>query len=376
MFRKLGGTLVLLLALPALGYQEKSKDKPATPEQQYQALLKEQNDAMSSFQKAYRQAKTQKEKAELIAKKSPRPEKAAPKFLALAEEHPKDPAALDALIWVATQTTGVGKDNSHTRALSLLLRDHIQSDKLGQVCQRLAMSVNPEEADLLRAILDKNPSKDVQAEACLALAQRLDRTALLLRLMEERPEMAMDYERILGGKEKVEELRKKGVATIDAESGRYFQDFGEKYAAKLKPERMAELCQHLGRSGGTGVQSLLRMLIEHDTRRDVQGVACLALGQSLKSMAERLPEAKAKDAEKLRRESEEMFNRAANKYADVKLPFRGTIGETAKSNLYELRHLSIGMTGPDIVGEDADSKSFKLSDYRGKVVLLDFWGHW
>ena len=30
-------------------------------------------------------------------------------------------------------------------------------------------------------------------------------------------------------------------------------------------------------------------------------------------------------------------------------------------------------TAPDIVGTDQDGKEFKLSDYRGKVVLLDFW---
>jgi hypothetical protein len=31
---------------------------------------------------------------------------------------------------------------------------------------------------------------------------------------------------------------------------------------------------------------------------------------------------------------------------------------------------------PEIEGTDQDGKSFKLSDYRGKVVLLDFWGNW
>jgi cytochrome oxidase Cu insertion factor (SCO1/SenC/PrrC family) len=32
-----------------------------------------------------------------------------------------------------------------------------------------------------------------------------------------------------------------------------------------------------------------------------------------------------------------------------------------------------GKRAPEIVGVDADGVSFKLSDYRGKVVLLDFW---
>ena len=44
--------------------------------------------------------------------------------------------------------------------------------------------------------------------------------------------------------------------------------------------------------------------------------------------------------------------------------------------LRELRELVIGKVAPDIVGKDADGVEFKLSDYRGKVVVLDFWGEW
>jgi cytochrome oxidase Cu insertion factor (SCO1/SenC/PrrC family) len=36
----------------------------------------------------------------------------------------------------------------------------------------------------------------------------------------------------------------------------------------------------------------------------------------------------------------------------------------------------VGQPAPDIDGTDQDGKSFKLSDYKGKVVLLDFWGNW
>ena len=40
------------------------------------------------------------------------------------------------------------------------------------------------------------------------------------------------------------------------------------------------------------------------------------------------------------------------------------------------QRLQIGMVAPDIEGEDVDGVPFKLSDYRGKVVVLDFWGFW
>jgi hypothetical protein len=36
----------------------------------------------------------------------------------------------------------------------------------------------------------------------------------------------------------------------------------------------------------------------------------------------------------------------------------------------------IGKPAPEIEWEDIDGKPFKLSDYKGKVVLLDFWGNW
>lgn len=48
----------------------------------------------------------------------------------------------------------------------------------------------------------------------------------------------------------------------------------------------------------------------------------------------------------------------------------------AKDALFEIEHLQVGCTAPDIVAKDTDGVEFKLSDYRGKVVLLDFWGFW
>ena len=38
--------------------------------------------------------------------------------------------------------------------------------------------------------------------------------------------------------------------------------------------------------------------------------------------------------------------------------------------------LQIGLVAPNIEGEDIDGVKFELQDYRGKVVVLDFWGFW
>lgn len=43
---------------------------------------------------------------------------------------------------------------------------------------------------------------------------------------------------------------------------------------------------------------------------------------------------------------------------------------------YAEEHLQIGKTVPEIERADTDGVAFKLSDYRGKVVMLDFWGDW
>jgi peroxiredoxin len=49
----------------------------------------------------------------------------------------------------------------------------------------------------------------------------------------------------------------------------------------------------------------------------------------------------------------------------------GSFGDAASIE----RAISVGRMAPEIEGEDLDGKKFKLSDFRGKVVVLDFWSH-
>ena len=74
-------------------------------------------------------------------------------------------------------------------------------------------------------------------------------------------------------------------------------------------------------------------------------------------------------------QQEALYQRLVDQYGDVEYRNR-TLGQLAEGALFEIKYLSIGKRVPDISGDDLDGESFKLSDYLGKVVVLDFWGDW
>jgi hypothetical protein len=90
---------------------------------------------------------------------------------------------------------------------------------------------------------------------------------------------------------------------------------------------------------------------------------------------EMVEELAARDPAEMRKEAEDLFEDVLRDFKAVKSA-QGTLGAQAEAELFELRNLAIGRVAPDIVGQDVDGVTFKLSDYRGKVVVLDFWGFW
>jgi hypothetical protein len=212
--RVVGIALVLVLGLSVTAADE-GGGKPATPAEEYRALLKESQDLPEDLTKP----KTAEEGKQLVARLQTLPRR----FLELAEKHPKDPVALEALIQVVAAVNGTafpagGKDSPGYRALTILQRDHVTSDKLGLVCQHVVFGFHKSHETFLRAVLEKNPHREVQALACLSLAQllndRLNRLDLLKS--QDRPDMAERYLRVFG-KEYVEELQRQDHARVARE---------------------------------------------------------------------------------------------------------------------------------------------------------------
>jgi hypothetical protein len=288
-----GGILILVLGLSVATAQDPGTGKPATPAEQYKALLKEYQ---AASQDIFSRAKTDEERNKALASV----DKFPLRFLELAEKNPKDPIALDALVQVVNQeislenntaSPGRGHEASpQARAIALLLRDHLGSDKLGYACWRMSYGFHKDCETFLRTALEKSPHQEVRGTACLRLAQFLKARWHRLDLLKERPEMARRYQGLFG-KDYLEELQRQDRAKAGAEV-------------------------------------------------------------------------------------EALFERAIEKYPDVKLPYSGTVGEQARAELYEIRQLSVGKPAPEIEGQDQDGKHFKLSDYRGNVVLLYFWSEY
>jgi len=59
--------------------------------------------------------------------------------------------------------------------------------------------------------------------------------------------------------------------------------------------------------------------------------------------------------------------------AECELPM---LAQEVENRVAVRAKFSLGMVAPDIDGVDLQGEPFKLSDYRGKVVLVDFWGDW
>ena len=69
--------------------------------------------------------------------------------------------------------------------------------------------------------------------------------------------------------------------------------------------------------------------------------------------------------------------RSTELFREIVTQHEGTeAAKRASHYLFEIEHLQIGMKAPDIVGKDVDGKPIRLTNFKGKIIYLDFWGFW
>jgi hypothetical protein len=185
------------------------------------------------------------------------------------------------------------------------------------------------------------------------------------------------------------------------EDSRSPQDRDQALAAIARDHResadLAPLCARLGGDQQIGTE-LLELIASSNPDRKVRGAALYAVaGHRIESARaarklrgpaddqvegykrwlghDRAAELAKTDPAALEEDAQRTLDRVVREFGDV--PWRdGTLGSRADADLRELRDLVVGKEAPEIAGEDLDGVPFRLSDYRGKVVLLDFWGNW
>ena len=157
----------------------------------------------------------------------------------------------------------------------------------------------------------------------------------------------------------------------DADVGQAAVDLLMKY--HLTHRQTLDLAYWSKLSGNRWVEPLLRRQVAAaDLPDDQRPKQTLALAACL----QRLAEIKTGEAQKLEQEAIKLYAVLGKTYPNKQLLPGLTFGDLAKSAVFEIKNLSLGKMAPDIEGKDLDGVKFKLSDYRGKVVMLSFWGSW
>lgn len=144
---------------------------------------------------------------------------------------------------------------------------------------------------------------------------------------------------------------------------------------------LAQSRRYVGPDMSAPGDPLLKAVAEKNPDKTVRGQVAVARAWEAKGKFEAAEKENQKDADQLAAKAEKAFEAVIKEFGECKLldtyqKTQPTLAEVSMIELSELRNLRVGKVAPDIEGEDLDGVKFKLSDYRGKVILLDFWGDW
>lgn len=309
---------------------------------EYQALQARATEEISK-------TKTEFEGWKLYWKVAPDEQDFARRMVELAATSPGEPAAREALLWVINKPgsgNDAGPDGEYfAQAAGLLLSHHADDPEVARTGLVLNNVFSRRRDAFLEGIYARAKSRETKGMARLALAEYLEEKVKMVR-----------SERI-----------RKGLGTPKKVSMQTYDDSGklvEKEIVFSDEDRAYDV--HLRLCDPDAMRKEAEELYE-EVIRDYGDVPYITR--------------KFRELEALMREPEPKWGgkpltAEERKEVERLLARKQTLAEIAEARLDAIHNLVIGKPAPEINGVDFHGRPLKLSDYRGKVVALVFWGSW
>jgi thiol-disulfide isomerase/thioredoxin len=140
----------------------------------------------------------------------------------------------------------------------------------------------------------------------------------------------------------------------------------------------------------------LRAYLDKSPNRQTRAMACLQLALYKKWLLERAIQEmdadwiekleknfgegstdylKELDSDRLTDDAISLLDQLTGEFGAVEW-FGERFADLARPHLFQLSKIAIGKASPEIEADDLDGVPFRLSQYRGKVVVLTFWATW
>ncbi|HLN27941.1 MAG TPA: sigma-70 family RNA polymerase sigma factor [Gemmataceae bacterium] len=313
----------------------KRVEDPAATE--YAAIQREWQKVENEFWKNYDKAKTPEERSKVAANKESKCASLAQRALKLAEANLDHPVALSALCCAC----GLAPNADAAKRA----RAHLMDGRIARA-----------DPDVLAHALESGKIRDGQDQE-------------LARAVLERVKQLPDHPRagaLLAW------VCCRYFRNNSAEVPRPFAEAAELIVAHCADQPGIEhFCETLGWISAAPppwagkYERHLRIILEKNRDRLVRAAAAYALAMVVQSAGE----SRQLEAAKLFEQFAKDFDGSVPKTAGVEK----VLIDEAITHAEEIRLRRVGMPAPEIEGADLDGRPMKLSQFRGKVILLSFW---
>lgn len=239
--------------------------------------------------------------------------------------------------------------------VDLLATEYQSAVKLDRYAQSTAETT----AQKKRAIAAA-PKLDRYSEQFLQLAERYkDSSAGLLALAWVLEQTSPDDDRPLSPE--TVRLRNKAMELLERDH--------------LGRADTMNVCRLLSYAADPASDRMLEVLQKRHADPTTRGMSVYGQAVSCMRQAARCYRADASRSQGLLKKAELKLQELAADYDKVAYGST-TLGELARKSLKEVQCLNVGSPAQDIDGEDLYGAKLRLSQFRGKVVVLDFWANW